>query len=98
MVMKRYCIDLFAGCGGLSLGLENAGFKPILVNELADEARETYLVNRVDGKDYSHFKDTAVDDPDRPWVWKDVKALRKHIKNNLADFQDKVQKEFSIDR
>jgi site-specific DNA-cytosine methylase len=44
--MKRYCIDLFAGCGGLSLGLENAGFEPLLVNELADEARESYLINR----------------------------------------------------
>ena len=32
--MKKYFIDLFAGCGGLSLGLEQAGFTPAFVNEL----------------------------------------------------------------
>ena len=40
------CIYLFAGCGGLSLGLEIAGFKPIFVNELNADALQTYLINR----------------------------------------------------
>jgi len=40
-------MDLFAGCGGLSLGLEQAGFTPIFVNELNDDARRTYIQNRV---------------------------------------------------
>jgi DNA (cytosine-5)-methyltransferase 1 len=39
-------IDLFAGCGGMSLGLENAGFDPVYVNELNPDALETYLMNR----------------------------------------------------
>lgn len=39
-------VDLFAGCGGLSLGLEQANFHPIYVNELNDHARGTYLRNR----------------------------------------------------
>lgn len=39
-------VDLFAGCGGLSLGFEGAGFEPILVSELNDSARATYLANR----------------------------------------------------
>ena len=39
-------VDLFAGCGGLSLGLENAGFRPVFVNELNDDARRTYIENR----------------------------------------------------
>ena len=34
-------IDLFAGCGGFSLGLEYAGFFPVFVNELNGDARET---------------------------------------------------------
>lgn len=40
-------VDLFAGCGGLSLGLEQAGFVPVFVNELNDDARATYIRNRV---------------------------------------------------
>ena len=43
---KLHCIDLFAGCGGLSLGLEQAGFLPVFVNELNTDARESYLINR----------------------------------------------------
>ena len=39
-------VDLFAGCGGLSLGLENAGFHPVLVNELNEDAMDSYLMNR----------------------------------------------------
>jgi DNA (cytosine-5)-methyltransferase 1 len=39
-------IDLFAGCGGLSLGMEQAGFFPLFVNELNSDAIETYLLNR----------------------------------------------------
>ena len=34
MKKKLNFVDLFAGCGGLSLGLELAGFEPLFVNEL----------------------------------------------------------------
>lgn len=47
-------IDLFAGCGGLSLGLEQAGFFPLFVNELNSDAIETYLLNR--DKEYPHLR------------------------------------------
>src|SRR4051794_31248862 len=39
-------VDLFSGCGGLSLGLEQAGFEPILFSELNPSAAETYIANR----------------------------------------------------
>ena len=39
-------IDLFAGCGGLSLGMEQAGFMPVFANEIWDVAAETYRRNR----------------------------------------------------
>jgi DNA (cytosine-5)-methyltransferase 1 len=41
-------MDLFAGCGGLSLGLEQAGFESVFVNELNSDARATYIQNRAD--------------------------------------------------
>lgn len=39
-------VDLFAGCGGLSLGLEYAGFTPVFVSEINEDARATYVRNR----------------------------------------------------
>lgn len=38
-------VDLFAGAGGLSCGLEMAGFSPILANELVDQYAKTYQEN-----------------------------------------------------
>ena len=38
-------IELFAGCGGLSLGLETAGFKLLFANELSPMASETFSYN-----------------------------------------------------
>ena len=43
---KIHFIDLFAGCGGLSLGLEQAGFSPIFANEIWEPAATTYRLNR----------------------------------------------------
>lgn len=45
---NKYFIDLFAGAGGLSCGLELAGFKPVLANELVDVYAETYQLNHPD--------------------------------------------------
>ena len=39
-------IDLFAGCGGLSLGMEQAGFTSIFFNEIMPVFASTYLYNR----------------------------------------------------
>ena len=55
-VTKPTLVDLFAGCGGLSLGMENAGFEPVFVNELNEHAMATYLANRhhiVGGKPFA---------------------------------------------
>lgn len=38
-------VDLFAGCGGLSLGLQQAGFSPWFVNEIVEQFCNTYKFN-----------------------------------------------------
>lgn len=38
-------VDLFAGCGGLSLGLQQAGFTPWFVNEIVEQFCNTYKLN-----------------------------------------------------
>lgn len=40
-----YSVDLFAGCGGLSLGLRNAGFETLLFSEINASAAETFETN-----------------------------------------------------
>lgn len=39
-------IDLFAGCGGLSLGLEQAGFRTLAFSEINRDAADTFAFNR----------------------------------------------------
>ena len=45
-VSKPTFIDLFAGSGGLSLGLEQAGFQSIFFNEIMPVYASTYMANR----------------------------------------------------
>lgn len=43
--IKRTMIDLFAGAGGLSCGLEQAGFTPVLAIEKEQRFARTYQIN-----------------------------------------------------
>ena len=78
-------VDLFAGCGGLSLGLEQAGFHPVFVNELSPDARGSYLLNRKEQFEYLstpefHSADirTLVGDP------KALKSLKRNLKSTFG--------------
>ena len=84
-VPKFTFIDLFAGCGGLSLGLERAGFTPLLVNELNSDALSTYLANRRD---------------EFPWLCdNNVSNVKDLVLNEklLDGFQASIKKDFGVD-
>lgn len=60
-------LELFAGAGGLAIGMEKAGFKSVLLNELDKHACNTLRLNRpkwnvVEGDvskvDFTEYKDT----------------------------------------
>ncbi len=74
------CIDLFAGCGGLSLGLELAGFKPLLFSEINKSAAETYIANRVDENiipvgDIYNLTDTDLELLKLNWGYQGIKDI-----------------------
>lgn len=52
-------VDLFAGCGGLSLGLQQAGFTPWFVNEIVEQYCNTYKFNHDLSDDHYFVGDIA---------------------------------------
>ena len=67
-------VDTFAGCGGLSLGMENAGFNPVFVNEIEAKFLESYYFNRTL--------------PIENYFCDDIKKLVLEYKNYQHHFED----------
>ena len=67
-------VDLFAGCGGLSLGLEKAGFTAWFVNEIVEQFAETYKHNH-------HLSDNH-------YYIGDIAKLNEHIEEYEEMFKD----------
>ena len=44
--MINKLVDLFAGCGGLSLGMEHAGFQVVFASDIDPICSHTYIANR----------------------------------------------------
>ena len=76
MSKKYKFVDLFAGCGGLSLGLEQAGFTPWFVNEIVEQFCNTYKRNH-------HLDDTH-------YFVGDIAELNKNIDNYSNILSDVV--------
>ena len=90
---KLTYIDLFAGCGGLSLGLEKAGFFPLYVNELNKDAIETYLLNR--DNEFPHLRE-KYNSRDIKEVISDAHFFENLLDNLKSDFVRDFRKE-SVD-
>ena len=77
-------IDLFAGCGGLSLGLHNAGWKGLFAIEKSPDAFKTLKYNLIDNKDHFNWPS---------WLPKENieidKAIKLH-KDDLEKLKNKV--------
>ena len=72
--IKYKMVDLFAGCGGLSCGLEQAGFTPWFVNEIVEQFANTYKYNH-------HLSDEH-------YYIGDIAELNKHIDDYVGMFKD----------
>ena len=84
MSNKFHFVDLFAGCGGLSLGLEESGFSPIFVNELNNDALQSYLQNRIN--DFPLLKKNNCNDI-KDLLINDGENLKKLIINFKKDYK-----------
>lgn len=71
---RHLLVDLFSGCGGLSTGMENAGFTPWFVNEIVPQYCDTYRANH--------------QLPDGHCYIGDINELNKNIRNYKAILKD----------
>ncbi|KFC19316.1 DNA methyltransferase [Chryseobacterium sp. FH1] len=71
MASKKLYIDLFAGCGGLSLGLHNAGWEGLFAIEKSPDAFKTLEFNLINKK--KHFD------------WPDWLPQQNHEINSVLD-------------
>lgn len=83
--MTATVIDLFAGCGGLSLGLSNAGFSPQFAVEAHPDAFDTYRSNLIEGCSFhTHWPEWL---EKRAWQAQDL--LFQHH-GNLSELRGKI--------
>ena len=89
MKKKLNFVDLFAGCGGLSLGLEQAGFHPVYVHELNDTALKSYITNRQEI--YPHLLKSCSSSNDIKTIINEesIQQLKNNLKKNIKINIDK---------
>ncbi|MFA0226418.1 DNA cytosine methyltransferase [Vibrio splendidus] len=78
-------IELFAGCGGLSLGLDEAGFELVLANELSPMAAETFAYNFF-GEDLEELGNQNKMPAHTFWLNSENDSLRPRLRENPFEF------------
>jgi len=83
----RKHIELFAGCGGLSLGLERSGFELLFANELSPMASETFAYNLL-GEDLLRLSGDNLKSEKVLWIKSNFPRnnLKERIKENPLSF------------
>lgn len=84
MTRKPTYIDLFAGCGGLSLGLHNAGWKGLFAIEKNADAFKTLKHNLIDNKKHFSWCDWL------PQTNLEIDQVIKNYKKQLTELQGTV--------
>ena len=79
-------IELFAGCGGLSLGLESLGFELFFANELSPMAGETFAYNLLN-EDLSAIPEGSVPEKVK-WITSNFAQtdIKKRLRENPQTF------------
>lgn len=85
MIKKKTYIDLFAGCGGLSLGLYNSGlWKGKFAIEKSPDAFETLQYNLIDKKNHFNWPDWL------PQKNHDINDVIKNYKDKLKSLRGEI--------
>lgn len=77
-------IDLFSGCGGLSLGLHNSGWKGLFAIEKSPDAFKTLQFNLIEQKKHFTWPDWL------PIKDHDIRHLLKNHEQNLRKLRGKI--------
>lgn len=78
-------IELFAGCGGLSLGLESIGFELLLANELSPMAAESFAFNLLN-EDLLEKSKTGQKSSSTIWLNSNFSELSARLRENPFQF------------
>lgn len=78
-------IELFSGCGGLSLGLDHAGFELVLANELSPMAAESFSYNFFN-EDLTELGQKENKPINTLWINSNHKSLTPRLRENPFTF------------
>jgi len=82
-------IELFAGCGGMSLGLEASGFDLYMANELSPMAGETFAFNLI-GENLSELSKQKLNPKNVLWIKSahNKEKLKERLRENPFAFEN----------
>lgn len=80
-------IELFSGCGGLSLGLAKAGFELTFANELSPMAAETFAYNLL-GEDLESLANQGKKSKRTFWLSSQYSNLASRLRENPSEYPD----------